>query len=145
MVFAKSVNRQRRAHKLGQTKDQKFKITEVLDTLQSGHLLPHEPVSVLSRPPSRLDLRAAKERFGKSSQFEQVAKPGGRTNGEFLCRERVQPQHVIAPLKGIAAETIEIETSASRDQDFLPGPTSVVQPFEQVAPGSVLMDLVGDP
>src|SRR5258708_1384802 len=57
----------------------------------------------------------------------------------------MEPQIVVASLQRITTEAVEIQARASRHQDALAPASRVVQAFEVVAPGAVLLDLVEKP
>ncbi len=57
----------------------------------------------------------------------------------------MKPQEVIAPLKRIAAEAIEVKPRTSCNQNLLATPTTVVESLDQITPRPVLMDLIEDP
>ena len=57
----------------------------------------------------------------------------------------MQPQQVIAPLQGVAAEAEQLQPAAAGDKDALRLRAGVVQPFEEVPPAAVFVQLVEYP
>jgi hypothetical protein len=62
-ALTKGVGGERRPHELGQAQDEELEVAEVLDPLQAGDLLAHEPAPVLARPSPGLDLGATEKRL----------------------------------------------------------------------------------
>ena len=144
-VLAQRVDRERRADALGQRQHEQLEAAEVGHALEARDLVAQEAGAVLARPPVRLHLRAAEERLRESSEGQEVGHGRLRVDAELRHRELVEPEEVVAALQRVAAEAVEIEAGAARDQDPLARAPPVVQTLEPVPPAAVLVDLVEHP
>jgi hypothetical protein len=83
---------------------------------------------------------------GVTKSFRPVADTcHASASGKRGGGEGVQPREVIAPLEGVAAEAVEVEPRAARDEDALSPAPAVVEALEEAAPRAVLVDLVEHP
>lgn len=88
---------------------------------------------------------AAKKWLRETAEPQQFRKPIGVFNSRLGNSEGMQPQQVIAPLQGVAAEAEQLRPAAAGDKDALRLRAGVVQPFEEVPPTAVFVQLVEYP
>src|SRR5437867_2844031 len=120
-------------------------MSQVLNAFQSGDVLAHEQGPVLARPAPSLRLAAAEIGLGEPAEPQKIHELGSGGQAELGRREGMQAEQVISSLQGIPAEAIDVEPSASGDEDLLSAWPSIVQTLEVVPPAPVLVDLVEDP
>ena len=82
---------------------------------------------------------------GKPAERQELLQIAGRAQAQLGHGEGMQAQEVIAALQRVAAEAVEVEARAARDQDALAAAPAVVEALQVPAPGAVLVDLVEDP
>src|SRR5512139_704373 len=108
-VLAQRVEGEGCADELGKAQGQELEIPEILDSLETGDVLADEAAPVLAGPSARLHLGSAEKRLGKASQGQKVAELRRGLEAELRRGERVQPEHVVAPLERVSAEPVEVE------------------------------------
>ena len=140
-VLTQRVDRQRRAHQIGQPDGQQLQRAQILDPLQVPDLLFDQTHAILARPPPGFVRRVGQVRFGEASQIEEPGESRGVGDAELGDRQRVQPQVMVAALQRVAAVAIEIESTAAGHENPRAVPP-VVQSLEKGAPAVELVQLV---
>ena len=127
-ILAQRVQRERRAHALGQQVGQQLERREVADGLEVADVLAEEPLEPLLLPAAKRARRLGQERLRKPAELqervERVASRPSRRSGSsapgsgmparppaaaLVEREGVKPVVVVAPLQGVAAAPVDVE------------------------------------
>lgn len=120
-------------------------MAQVLDSLERYDVLPNQSVAILAGPAARLGFAAAEERLRESPERQERPEVVRSPDAEFTHGERVQAQQMITSLQRLAAEAIEIQLPAARNQNLLALVAPVVQTLQVVAPAAVLVEFIEHP
>src|SRR5207248_3923411 len=134
----------RRPNELRKPQHQQLEMTEVLDLLERYDVFADQSSAVFAGPPSRFGFAAAEKGLGKPAEPQQLFERVPILDLRLAVGERVKAKEMVAALKGIAAEVVEIESPASCDENLLTVGPAVVNPLEVVAPSAVLVQFVED-
>ena len=144
-VLAKRIDGKRRPDQVRQAHREQLQRSQIVHALQIRDLLAHEHATVFARPALGLSAGAGEEWLRKAAKRQELAEIRRALDAQLCDGQRVHPERMVAALQRIAAEAVEVELGAARDQDLLAGLLVVVETLQVVPPFAVLVQLVERP